>query len=135
MLSRGIASPILLDRGIAAALDDLVARSALPARLTSNLAGRRVPERVQNAAYYLVSESLTNAAKHSGASRVDVDARLSEGMLRITVRDDGCGGATFAAGSGLPGLRDRVRGLDGRLDVDSPPGGPTVLAALLPVTD
>lgn len=134
LLSRGIASPILLDRGLAAALDDLVARSAIPARLTTNLHGQegQVPVRVQNATYYLVSEALTNAAKHSGAPRVDVDAHLSEQMLRVTVRDEGRGGAAFATGTGLVGLRDRVRGLDGRLDISSPPGGPTVLTALLP---
>lgn len=133
-LSRGIASPILLDRGLAAALDDLAARSVVPARLRTNLVGidAGIPVRVQNATYYLVPEALTNAAKHSGATAVEIGATLSEGMLRLTVSDDGRGGAGFGTGSGLPGLRDRVRGLDGRFEVSSPPGGPTTLTALLP---
>lgn len=137
LLSRGIASPVLLDRGLGAALEDLVDRSAIPARLTTNLHGRDsgIPERVQNATYYIVSEALTNAAKHSGAARVDVGAHLSEDMLRITVRDEGRGGAVVGVGTGLVGLRDRLQGLDGRLEVSSPPGGPTVLTALLPTGD
>lgn len=135
-LSRGIAPPILVDRGLVAALDELTARSALPTTLTTNLPRHRrpdeVPARVQDAAFYVVSEALTNAAKHSGAERAEVEVHLGEQILRVTVRDEGRGGAAYGLGSGLVGLRDRLAGLDGSLDVYSPVGGPTVLTALLP---
>ena len=136
-LSRGIAPPILVDRGLVAALGELTTRSAVPAACTTNLPRDRrpdeIPARVQDAAYYVVSEALTNAAKHAGATRAPVEVHVGEGMLRVTVRDDGVGGATYGGGgSGLAGLRDRLAGLDGWLDVDSPAGGPTVVTAVLP---
>jgi signal transduction histidine kinase len=144
-LSRGIAPPILVDRGLVAALDELTARSAIPVRFVTNLPRDRrpdeIPARVQDAAFYVVSEALTNAAKHSGAERAEVEVHLGEQMLRVTVRDEGRGGATYdgsggpldrTGGTGLLGLRDRLAGLDGMLDLYSPAGGPTVLTAILP---
>lgn len=135
-LSRGIAPPILVDRGLVAALDELTVRSAVPVAFTTNLPRDRrpdeIPARVQDATFYLVSEALTNAAKHSGAPRAEVDVQLAEGILRVVVRDEGCGGAVTPVGGGLAGLRDRLAGLDGMLDVHSPAGGPTVLTAVIP---
>ena len=135
-LSRGIAPPILVDRGLVAALDGLIARSAIPVSFTTNLPRDRrpdeIPARVQDAAFYVVSEALTNAAKHSGAAHAEVEVHFGEQILRVTVRDEGRGGATYGVGSGLVGLRDRLAGLDGSLDVYSPAGGPTVLTAILP---
>lgn len=135
-LSRGIAPPILVDHGLVAALDELTARSALPVVFTTNLPRDRrpdeIPARVQDATFYLVSESHTNAAKHSGAQAAEVEVHHGEGVLRVVVRDDDRGGAGLTPGGGLAGLRDRLTGLDGTLEVSSPTGGPTVLTALLP---
>ncbi len=80
----------------------------------------------------MVAEALTNVARHAGANTASVLVRRSEGTLRIVVLDDGRGGADIDKGTGLLGLADRVSGVDGRLDVDSPPGGPTVLTVELP---
>lgn len=138
-LSRGIAPPVLADRGLVAALDELTARSAIPTTFTTDLPRDRrldetdeLPPSVAHAAFYLVSEGLTNAAKHGGARSAAVDARLTDGALQITVRDDGAGGARIVPGGGLAGLVDRVAGLDGTLSIASPAGGPTVLTAVLP---
>ena len=94
----------------------------------------RLPEAVELAAYFTVAEALTNAAKHADASVVDVSAAAGEGVLRLEVRDDGRGGATVGAGSGLVGLTDRVEALGGRLTLHSPPGGGTTLQVTLPLT-
>lgn len=144
-LSRGIAPPILIDRGLVAALEELTTRSAIPVTFATNLPRDRrseeIPARVQDGAFYVVSEALTNAAKHSGAAHAEVEVHFGEGILRVTVRDDGRGGAAYGGsasalahpgGTGLLGLRDRLAGLDGSLDVYSPVGGPTVLTAILP---
>jgi len=88
---------------------------------------------VENAAYFLVAEALTNVVKHSGASAAAVLVTRDEHAVRVTVSDNGGGGAHPAKGHGLAGLLDRVRALDGQLVVDSPAGGPTVLAAELPL--
>jgi len=93
----------------------------------------RLPPAVESAAYYVVSEALTNAAKHADASVVYVDVRLLDGSLRLAVRDDGAGGADPANGSGLIGLTDRVQALGGTLTVDSPAGQGTTLQVSLPV--
>ena len=87
------------------------------------------------AAYYVISEALTNAAKHAAASGIHVDVEAGQGMLRIEVRDDGSGGATFAHGSGLVGLRDRVEALGGKFSLHSPRGAGTTVAIALPLDD
>jgi signal transduction histidine kinase len=133
-LSRGIAPPVLADRGLPAALAALAARCPVPVELdTGQVQAPRLPPAVENAAYFVVAEALTNLVKHSGATEGGVRVTRDERLLRVTVTDNGRGGAHPAKGHGLAGLLDRVRALDGQLVVDSPPGGPTVLAAELPV--
>jgi signal transduction histidine kinase len=94
---------------------------------------RRLPERVEAAAYYVVAEALTNAAKHARAAVVDVDVDADDSMVRLAIRDDGVGGADLGRGSGLIGLRDRVEALGGRLEVASPAGHGTSLLARIPI--
>jgi signal transduction histidine kinase len=130
-LTQGIYPTILTERGLSAALDELCARSALTAHLRLFLDGR-LPIPVETAAYYVVSEALTNAAKHSQASEVSVAASCSSGILTVEVTDDGVGGVGNGTGSGLRGLADRVEALDGRLSVSSPPGHGTTLRAEFP---
>jgi signal transduction histidine kinase len=133
-LSRGIAPPVLADRGLPAALAALAARCPVPVELdTEQVQAPRLPPAVENAAYFVVAEALANLVKHSGATEGGVRVTLDERLVRVTVTDNGRGGAHPAKGHGLAGLLDRVRALDGQLVVDSPPGGPTVLAAELPV--
>ncbi|MGH2636379.1 MAG: sensor histidine kinase, partial [Actinomycetota bacterium] len=130
-LARGIYPAVLTDLGLDAALSSLAARSTIPVDVDARLS-RRPPASVEAAAYFVVSEALTNAAKHSRATRVQVTVRLArDGWLTVQVRDDGVGGAD-PTGSGLAGLRDRVRALDGELRLLSPEGGPTVLMVELP---
>ena len=93
----------------------------------------RLPESVEVAAYYVVAEMLTNAAKHAHASTVHVDVAAADGVLRVSVRDDGVGGADPARGSGLVGLRDRVEALGGTVAVDSPRGEGTAIEVALPL--
>jgi signal transduction histidine kinase len=134
-LSRGIAPPILTDRGLKAALAAAAARSPIPTTLDVALdTGERLPSAVENAGYFVVTESLTNAAKHSGASRCEVSVRVDGELLSVRVADDGRGGAHLGKGHGLAGLADRLAGVDGQLSVDSPPGGGTVVSATIPVT-
>jgi signal transduction histidine kinase len=130
-LTHGIHPAILTERGLGAALDELCHRSALTAHLRLFLDGR-LPAPVETAAYYVVSEALTNAAKHSGASEVRVAATREGGQLTVEVADDGVGGASAGKGSGLRGLADRVEALGGRLSVASPPGRGTTLRAEFP---
>jgi len=133
-LSRGIAPPVLADRGLPAALAALAARCPVPVELeTEQVETPRLAPAVENAAYFLVAEALTNVVKHSGASSAAVLVCRDEHTVRVTVSDNGRGGAHPAKGHGLAGLLDRVRALDGQLVVDSPAGGPTVLAAELPL--
>ncbi|MEN3534264.1 DUF4118 domain-containing protein [Microbispora sp. ZYX-F-249] len=131
-LSRGIHPAILSKGGLGPALKMLARRSAVPVELRIRT-DRRLPERVEVAAYYVVSEALTNVAKHAGAGVVRVEAETDDGGLRISVRDDGVGGADSGRGSGLIGLRDRVEALGGRMEIDSPVGGGTRLTAVIPV--
>lgn len=136
-LSRGIAPPILTDRGLAAALAPVAARAAVPVTLAVGLEGSDRPDAsVEAAAYFVVCETLTNVAKHaragSAAVRVDASGVGDERVLSVEVRDDGVGGADLAKGHGLAGLVDRVEGLGGLLSVTSPEGGPTVVRATLP---
>lgn len=131
-LSRGIAPPVLADRGLAAALAAVAARSPVPVELAVDLPAGRLAPAVENTAYFVASEALANAAKHSGATACRVEVGCAGGRLRVTVEDDGSGGAATAPGHGLAGLADRLRAVDGVLTVDSPPGGPTRLVAELP---
>ncbi|MBB3082656.1 sensor histidine kinase [Geodermatophilus sabuli] len=131
-LSRGIAPPVLADRGLAAALAAVAARSPVPVELSVDLPEERLAPAVENTAYFVVSEALANAAKHSGASTCRVVVVAAGPALRVTVEDDGRGGAVLAPGHGLAGLADRLRAVDGVLTVDSPRGGPTRLVAELP---
>jgi signal transduction histidine kinase len=134
-LVRGTAPAILSDRGLVAALAAVAGGCPVPASVDSDLApGERLPPAVERAAYFVVAESLTNAAKHSGASRCDVRLRREAGELVVEIRDDGAGGATIVAGRGLSGLRDRAEALDGSLSVTSPAGGPTEVVVRLPLT-
>jgi signal transduction histidine kinase len=129
-LARGIHPPVLTDRGLGAALASLADRSALPVTVDAELHERLAPN-VETAAYFVAAEAVTNAAKHSGATHVDVRVRRAGDVLELEVADDGAGGAD-PDGGGLTGLRRRVEALDGRLAVTSPPGGPTTVRAELP---
>jgi signal transduction histidine kinase len=130
VLARGIHPPVL-DNGLPDALATLAARSALPVELLTE-----IPERpsasIETIAYFCAAELLTNAAKHSGARHVTLEAVHVSGLLRIRVSDDGNGGARPVPRGGLRGLAGRVRTVDGRLDISSPPGGPTVVTVELP---
>jgi signal transduction histidine kinase/putative methionine-R-sulfoxide reductase with GAF domain len=131
-ISRGIHPAILAHGGLGAALKALARRSPVPVQLTSSVDGR-LTERVEVAAYYIVSEALTNVARHSGASVVNVDVAERDEALELSVRDDGVGGAEPGGGTGLIGLKDRVEALGGRLTVESPPGDGTSLVVTLPL--
>ncbi|MDV3125531.1 DUF4118 domain-containing protein [Mycobacterium sp. 21AC1] len=134
-LSRGIHPAILSKGGLAPALRALARRSAVPVELHLDLTAQ-LPESVEVAAYYVVAEALTNAAKHAHASVVDINATADDGELQLTIRDDGIGGATAAGttgGSGLIGLKDRVEALAGHLTITSAPGAGTTLVARMPL--
>ncbi|WP_060711625.1 sensor histidine kinase [Pseudonocardia sp. HH130629-09] len=133
-LSRGIAPPILADRGLGPALAAAAGRSPVPVDLDVGLdPGSRLPALVENTAYFVVSEALTNIAKHAEASTATVTVTVDDTLLRIVVTDDGRGGAHLGKGHGLAGLADRLEIVEGRLDVRSPAGGPTELTAEVPV--
>lgn len=131
-LSRGIAPPLLVDRGLAAAVAEMADGQPVPVRVVADLPGG-LPQAVETAAYFVVAEALTNVVKHSGASRADVTLVVVDGALQVTVDDDGRGGAAPRAGHGLSGLRERLDGVDGRLLLASPEGGPTRLRAEVPL--
>jgi signal transduction histidine kinase len=131
-ISRGLHPAILSEGGLGYALKALVRRSGVPATLNVRIDGR-LPERVEVPAYYIVAEALTNAAKHARASTVDVDVEVTDSVVRITVRDDGVGGADLGRGSGLIGLVDRVEAAGGEITITSPPGEGTSLLATLPL--
>ncbi|HEX6673719.1 MAG TPA: HAMP domain-containing protein [Actinomycetes bacterium] len=133
-ISRGIHPAILSEGGLGPALRALARRSAVPVELDVQVVAR-LPEPVEVAAYYVVSEALANAAKHAHASVVQVEARARDGGLRLTVRDDGVGGAAPGQGSGLIGLTDRVEALGGTISIASPGGQGTTLLVDLPVGD
>src|SRR5690348_1740489 len=132
-IARGLHPTVLAEGGLRPALRALARRSAVPVRLDIQVAGR-LPEPVEIAAYYAVSEALTNAAKHARASAAEVEVTAGEGILHVRVRDDGRGGADFGHGSGLIGLRDRMEALGGRISLLSPPGKGTTLYAELPLS-
>jgi len=131
-ITSGLHPAVLEKHGLAPALRELVRRGSLPVRLDVQVSGR-LPERVEVAAYYVVSEALTNAAKHARASAVNVKLSVAEDALRLVVTDDGAGGADPSRGSGLVGLRDRVEAAGGVLEVTSPPGVGTSLVATIPL--
>lgn len=130
-LVRGIHPAVLTDRGLDPAVSALAARCPVPVTVQSDLA-RRLPAVTEAAAYFVVAEALTNAAKHSGADSVSVRLIDRGDTLVVEVHDDGVGGALEREGGGLQGLRDRVRAVDGRLRIASPAGGPTSLIVELP---
>ena len=129
-IARGIHPAALAEGGLRPALKALARRSAIPVRLDVRV-DERLPEQVELAAYYAVAEALTNTAKHAAASVVDVDVQAGQDVLRVEVRDDGRGGATFARGSGLVGLKDRVEALGGQFVLRSPPGAGTAVSIAL----
>jgi signal transduction histidine kinase len=129
-LVRGVHPPVLSDRGLDAALSGLAALSPVPVGLRVDLAVRPEPQ-IEAIAYFVVAEALTNIAKHARASSAEVVVDQPGNVLRVMVRDDGIGGAD-PAGQGLSGLGRRVAGVDGRLSVDSPAGGPTSIEVQLP---
>lgn len=130
-LSHGILPAVLTRGGLRAGVESLVSRISMP--VTVEVCAERFPPGIEATAYFVVSEALTNAAKHSGADRAEVRARVENGLLRVEVRDDGNGGARLDGGTGLIGLHDRVAGLDGELRVESPPGAGTQIVATLPL--
>jgi signal transduction histidine kinase len=130
-ISRGLRPALLQERGLRIAIEDLAQRSTTPA--TTQLTGPidALSDDVATAVYFVAAEALTNATKHSGATSVRLAVQKREHDVTVTVLDNGQGGAN-ATGSGLDGLRARVRALDGRFEVQSPPGGPTLIRAELP---
>jgi signal transduction histidine kinase len=129
-LARGL-HPAALEHGLAAALDSLATRSAVPTTVAFEPSGR-LPERVEFAAYFVASEALTNIAKYSGATAATMRVWADGPLATIQIADDGVGGADEARGSGLRGLADRVEALDGSLRVSSPPGAGTTITAEIP---
>ncbi|HET6861087.1 MAG TPA: sensor domain-containing protein [Streptomyces sp.] len=130
-LVRGIHPPVLAERGLGDAVRALALRLPIESEVGVQMGGRAEAP-VESAAYFAVSEALTNAVKHSGAGRVRVAIRHADGMLRVSVDDDGRGGAAVGAGSGLSGIARRLGAFDGVLAVSSPVGGPTVVTMEIP---
>ncbi|UNO44320.1 sensor domain-containing protein [Streptomyces sp. MST-110588] len=130
-LVRGIHPQVLTDHGLAAAVTEVALRNPVPVKVDIDLP-HRLPGPVETMAYFVVTEALTNASKHSGCSRVSVVGRYAAGLLTVVITDDGRGGADPAAGAGLQGLADRVAIVKGRLTVKSPVGGPTELRLEVP---
>jgi signal transduction histidine kinase len=130
-LARGIHPAVLTERGLEPALAGLAARAPVPVTVNAHLQ-KRLPAPLESAAYFLVSEALTNVAKYAGATEAEVSVEISDGHVVIAVRDDGIGGAAPGVGSGLCGMADRVAALDGNLEVESPPGAGTLVRAELP---
>jgi signal transduction histidine kinase len=131
-LSRGIHPAVLTQGGLAPALKALRRRS--PVRVTLDIRfERRLPDQVEAAAYYTVSEALTNASKHASATRVWVDVQMTDGTLHLSIRDDGVGGADPSRGSGLTGLKDRIEALGGWIHIDSAPGSGTHIDVEIPI--
>jgi len=131
-IARGIHPAVLAEGGLAPALAALAQQCPVPVELSVQLPDR-LPGAVEIAAYYVVSEALTNTVKHARATAAEVDVTVGDGVLRICVRDDGRGGADFDQGSGLVGLRDRVEALGGRLSLADSPGAGTTLGVRIPV--
>ncbi len=130
-LARGIHPTLLTERGLEPSLMALARRAGVPVEVEVTLADRP-PAPIESAAYFLVAEALTNVTRHAKAGGAWVTVAQHNGALTVEVRDDGCGGADAARGTGLAGLADRVAALDGRFELHSPDGGPTVISAELP---
>jgi signal transduction histidine kinase len=130
-LTQGIHPALLAERGLPAALDELCRRAPLPTRLRAEVGGR-LSDQIESAAYFVASEALTNAAKHSHGREAQVGVRRVGDLLILEVADDGIGGAAPGGGTGLRGLADRVEALGGRLTLSSPPGRGTTLRAEIP---
>lgn len=136
LIGRGLHPAVLDDRGLDAALSSVVADSPIPVTVTMAVE-RRLPDDVATTAYYIASEAVTNILKHSKARVASVRVVDEPGptpAIRITIHDDGRGGADADRGSGLAGMRARVEGVDGSFRVDSPKGGPTTIVAVIPLT-
>ena len=130
-LARGIHPAVLSDRGLDAALETLARRAPLPVELNRD-ARERLPESIELAAYFVVSEALTNVAKYADATHAQVNVARRNGKLLVEVTDDGVGGADPGNGTGLRGLADRLAVIEGRLEVESPPGAGTTIRARIP---
>lgn len=133
-LSRGFAPPLLLDRGLVAALESAADRSVIPVKVVDELGGVSLPQDIERNAYFVVSEALANVAKHAGATEATVRVWV-EGTesLNVAIFDNGRGGAVSKPNHGIAGLEERLLGLGGSLDVHSPDGGPTTVLAHLPL--
>ncbi len=131
-LSRGIAPPLLVDRGLAAALAEMLNHSVVPVASDIDVP-TALPPHVETAVYFVVAEAITNLAKHSGASTAKVAVKVGRDAVLVRVEDNGVGGAHPAKGHGLAGLQQRLAAVDGTLEVVSPAGGPTVLSARIPL--
>jgi signal transduction histidine kinase len=131
-LAHGIHPAVLSERGLGAALEALATRSPVPVEVTGVPAAPIDPA-VEAAAYFVTAEALTNVAKYARANEASVCLSAGDGRLRVAIRDDGCGGADLATGSGLRGLRDRVDALDGQFELDSPPGVGTTVTVEIPL--
>ena len=128
-LAHGILPAVLTRGGLRAGVDAVVTRLDVPVRV--DVAAERLPAEIEASAYFIVAEALTNVVKHSHAERAEVTASVQDGTLHVEVRDDGIGGAD-PAGHGLVGISDRVAALGGRLEIESPADGGTLVAAALP---
>ncbi len=131
-LARGLHPPLLLERGLAAAVRSSTGRVTMPVELDLSLE-RRLPPAVEAAAYYVCAEAVTNAVKHAQASTISLGIEDTGKTLRVHVRDDGIGGICDTDGTGLRGLRDRVEALDGIFEVESEPGQGTRVLAMFPI--
>ena len=131
-IARGLHPAVLSTGGLGPALKTLARRSSVPVNLDVTI-DRRLPDAIEVAAYYVVAEALTNTAKHAHALEVTVGAQVQEAHLRLSIRDDGIGGANAAKGSGLIGLKDRVEALGGHIQLSSPPGVGTSLQLTIPL--
>jgi len=132
-LARGIHPAVLTDRGLEPAIEALASRAPVPVTVEADGHDERLPGPVEIAAYFVVSESLTNVAKYAQATQASVAVRRENGHVVVEVADDGVGGADAASGSGLRGLADRVAALDGTLSLESPAGRGTRVHAEIPL--
>jgi signal transduction histidine kinase len=130
-LARGIHPRVLSDRGLGAAVEALAHRAPLPVEV-GEVPAHELPEQVELAAYFVVSEALTNVAKHASATHASVTLTKSDGRLALEISDDGVGGADSDLGTGLRGLSDRLAAIEGQLEVDSEPGRGTTVRASIP---